>query len=91
MLTDFGLSREGVNEKHIAKSFFGSIAYLAPEMLSRAGHGKAVDWYLLGVFFYEMLVGIPAYFSKNQEQIFKNIEKPNYLYLILYQKRHKDF
>ena len=75
MLTDFGLSREGVNEKHIAKSFCGSIAYLAPEMLSRAGHGKAVDWYLLGVCFYEMLVGIPPYFSNNQEQIFKNIEK----------------
>jgi serine/threonine protein kinase len=75
MLTDFGLSREGVNEKHIAKSFCGSIAYLAPEMLSRSGHGKAVDWYLLGVCFYEMLVGIPPYFSNNQEQIFKNIEK----------------
>ena len=75
MLTDFGLSREGVNEKHIAKSFCGSIAYLAPEMLSRTGHGKAVDWYLLGVCFYEMLVGMPPYFSNNQEQIFKNIEK----------------
>ena len=75
MLTDFGLSREGVNEKHIAKSFCGSIAYLAPEMLSRSGHGKAVDWYLLGVCFYEMLVGMPPYFSNNQEQIFKNIEK----------------
>ena len=75
MLTDFGLSREGVNEKQIAKSFCGSIAYLAPEMLSRKGHGKAVDWYLLGVCFYEMLVGIPPYFSNNQEQIFKNIEK----------------
>lgn len=44
-------------------------------MLSRSGHGKAVDWYLLGVCFYEMLVGIPPYFSNNQEQIFKNIEK----------------
>ena len=75
MLTDFGLSREGVNEKHIAKSFCGSIAYLAPEMLNRKGHGKAVDWYLLGVCFYEMLVGIPPYFSNNKEQIFKNIEK----------------
>ena len=75
MLTDFGLSREGVNEKYIAKSFCGSIAYLAPEMLNRKGHGKAVDWYLLGVCFYEMLVGIPPYFSNNKEQIFKNIEK----------------
>ena len=49
-LTDFGLSKEGVEEGHKgAKSFCGSVAYLAPEMLRRAGHGKSVDWYLLGV------------------------------------------
>ena len=74
MLTDFGLSREGVNDARIAKSFCGSVAYLAPEMVSRTGHGKAVDWYLLGVLFYEMLVGIPPFFTNNKEQIFRNIE-----------------
>ena len=75
LLTDFGLSREGVIGKEIAKSFCGSIAYLAPEMLNRSGHGKAVDWYLLGVLFYELLVGVPPYFTGNQEQIFRNIQK----------------
>ena len=84
MLTDFGLSREGVYDTKIAKSFCGSIAYLAPEMLSRTGHGKAVDWYLLGVLFYEMLVGIPPYFTNSKEQIFRNIERadlkiPNFI------------
>lgn len=73
LLTDFGLSREGVYDKDIAKSFCGSIAYLAPEMLNRRGHGKAVDWYLLGVIFYEMLVGVPPFFTANQEEIFRNI------------------
>jgi len=63
-LTDFGLSKEGVEDSHRgAKSFCGSVAYLAPEMLRRVGHGKAVDWYLLGVLLYEMLVGVPPYFS----------------------------
>ena len=74
LLTDFGLSREGVVDKEMAKSFCGSIAYLAPEMLSRSGHGKAVDWYLLGVLFYELLVGVPPYFTTNQEHIFMNIQ-----------------
>ena len=74
LLTDFGLSREGVVGKEMAKSFCGSIAYLAPEMLNRTGHGKAVDWYLLGVLFYELLVGVPPYFTRNQEQIFRNIQ-----------------
>ena len=84
MLTDFGLSKEGVHDKRMTKSFCGSVAYLAPEMLNRTGHGKAVDWYLLGVVFFEMLVGLPPYFSNNQEQIFKNIDNaelviPNFI------------
>jgi serine/threonine protein kinase len=67
MLTDFGLSKEGVLEVNQgAKSFCGSVAYLAPEMLRKAGHGKSVDWYLLGVLLYEMLVGTPPYFSKSK-------------------------
>lgn len=73
LLTDFGLSREGVFNSDSAKSFCGSIAYLAPEMLKRSGHGKAVDWYLLGVLIYEMLVGNPPFFSRNREQLFQNI------------------
>ena len=73
-LTDFGLSKEGVTENQYAKSFCGSIAYLAPEMLKKQGHGKAVDWYLLGVLFYEMLVGITPFFTTRKEDIFHNIE-----------------
>jgi serine/threonine protein kinase len=62
----FGLSKEGVMNNHAAKSFCGSPAYLAPEMLKRSGHGKSVDWYLLGCLLYEMLVGIPPYYSNNK-------------------------
>jgi protein-serine/threonine kinase len=75
MLTDFGLSKEGVLEKDSAKSFCGSVAYLAPEMLKRLGHGKAVDWYLLGALLYEMLVGIPPFYSTNRSELFYNIKK----------------
>ncbi len=64
LLTDFGLSKEGVQQQNGgAKSFCGSYAYLAPEMIKKAGHGKAVDWYLLGVVFYEMLTGMPPYYA----------------------------
>jgi serine/threonine protein kinase len=73
LLTDFGLSKEGVLNNSQARSFCGSPAYLAPEMLKRTGHGKSVDWYLCGVLLYEMLVGIPPYYSNNKEQLYSNI------------------
>lgn len=66
LLTDFGLSKEGVKETDYATSFCGSVAYLAPEILARSGHGRSVDWYLLGVLLYEMLVGIPPYYSRSK-------------------------
>ena len=75
MITDFGLSKQGVVDNTMAKSFCGSLAYLAPEMLRRQGHGKAVDWYLLGVVLYEMLIGVPPYFSVDRQQLFANIER----------------
>lgn len=75
LLTDFGLSKEGVYDNSGAKSFCGSVAYLAPEMIKRSGHGKAVDWYLLGVLFYEMVVGIPPYFSSNKDELINNIQR----------------
>lgn len=65
-LTDFGLSKEGIDDNISANSFCGSLAYLAPEMLARNGHGKSVDWYLLGVLLYEMLVGKTPYYSPNK-------------------------
>ena len=66
LLTDFGLSKEGILDNRAATSFCGSLAYLAPEMVKREGHGKSVDWYLLGVIFYEMLSAMPPYFAENK-------------------------
>lgn len=75
MLIDFGLSKEGVYAQNRgAKSFCGSVAYLAPEMVKKIGHGKSMDWYLLGVVMYEFLVGIPPFYADTKEELFHNIE-----------------
>lgn len=51
------------------------MAYLAPEVICRQGHGKAVDWYLLGVLLYEMLFGLPPYYTnKGKDALFHNIK-----------------
>lgn len=74
MLTDFGLSREGVKRSDQgAKSFCGSYAYLAPEMVRKTGHGKTVDWYLLGVILFEMITGMPPYYADDKNELFSNI------------------
>ena len=46
---------------------------MAPEMLKREGHGKSLDWYLLGVFMYEMLFGIPPFYDHDRDVLFENI------------------
>jgi serine/threonine protein kinase len=33
-----------------------------------------VDWYLLGVLLYELVIGATPYFSNNKEQLFNNIK-----------------
>ena len=38
-LTDFGLSKQNVYSNSHSRSFCGSVAYLAPEILSKKGHG----------------------------------------------------
>ena len=44
-------------------------------MINRQGHGKAVDWYLFGVLIYELLFGLPPYYtSKSKEALFHNIK-----------------
>lgn len=73
MLTDFGLSKENVDGLQGTKSFCGSVAYLAPEILARRGHGTPVDLYGLGVLLYECLAGRPPYYSRDRDTLFKNI------------------
>ena len=67
LLTDFGLSRMKVEaDTYGADSFCGSYAYLAPEMIKKKGHGKAVDWYLIGVVLYELLTGLPPFYDDDK-------------------------
>lgn len=56
---------------------FGTPDYLAPELLLRQGHSYPVDWWALGVCFYEFVTGIPPFNDATVEQVFKNILERN--------------
>ncbi len=72
-LTDFGLSKEGIPDNTSARSFCGTPEYLAPEILTRSGHGRAADWWSLGALLYEMLCGMPPFYSRNRDRLFQKI------------------
>jgi uncharacterized membrane protein YgcG len=75
-LTDFGLSKEGVTDHASgANSFCGTPEYIAPEVLLRQGHGRAVDWWSTGALLYEMLSGLPPFYSRSREVMFEKIMK----------------
>lgn len=49
-ITDFGLSKTRMGDKAKTYSICGTPEYLAPEILSRKGYDKTVDWWTLGKF-----------------------------------------
>ncbi|XP_063915014.1 serine/threonine-protein kinase greatwall [Zophobas morio] len=55
----------------------GTPDYLAPELLLRKGHDCAVDWWALGVCFYEFVTGIPPFNDETPQLVFRNILERN--------------
>jgi serine/threonine protein kinase len=54
-------------------SFVGTHEYLAPEIVSRQGHGNSVDWWTLGVFVFELLYGVTPFKGYDNEMTLANI------------------
>lgn len=74
-LTDFGLCKESIQEGVITHTFCGTIEYMAPEILTRSGHAKAVDWWSLGALMYDMLTGAPPFTAENRKKTIEKILK----------------
>ena len=94
-LSDFGLAKisDKLYENNKAQQFnknklthqknyscVGTAYYVAPEVLNKTGYGKDIDWWSVGVIFFEMLVGYAPFCSEETKEVcFKVINWQKYL------------
>ena len=74
-LTDFGFAKQLESEKAKTYTLCGTPEYLAPEIILNKGHGKAVDWWTLGILLFEMLVGIDPFSDDEPMKTYQKILK----------------
>ncbi|XP_063048056.1 ribosomal protein S6 kinase alpha-2 [Engraulis encrasicolus] len=67
-VTDFGLSKESIDNDKRAYSFCGTIEYMAPEVVNRRGHTQSADWWSYGVLMFEMLTGSLPFQGKDRKE-----------------------
>lgn len=78
VVTDFGLSKEGLHDPDdITTTFCGTPEYLAPEILEGKGYTKAVDWWSFGTMMFEMLTGLPPFYTEDVQQMYTKILTTN--------------
>lgn len=73
VLTDFGLCKENIEQNGTTSTFCGTPEYLAPEVLHKQPYDRTVDWWCLGAVLYEMLYGLPPFYSRNTAEMYDNI------------------
>lgn len=66
---DFGLARATTANTATGQMLLGTIAYLAPELVTRGTADARSDIYALGILLYEMLVGEQPYQGEQPMQI----------------------
>ncbi|MCJ1282389.1 hypothetical protein MMC26_001712 [Xylographa opegraphella] len=78
-LADFNVASEFRRDKQL-HSKSGTLAYLAPEVYGGGGYLDEVDWWSLGVTFYESIYNKRPFEAHNHEKLEKEILKgtPNY-------------
>lgn len=66
---DFGLARPVNNATDTGKSLLGTVAYIAPELLTRTTADSRSDLYSVGIMLYEMLTGTQPFVGETPMQV----------------------
>eukprot|EP00591_Stephanopyxis_turris_P007157 CAMPEP_0195529954 /NCGR_PEP_ID=MMETSP0794_2-20130614/32634_1 /TAXON_ID=515487 /ORGANISM="Stephanopyxis turris, Strain CCMP 815" /LENGTH=600 /DNA_ID=CAMNT_0040661341 /DNA_START=129 /DNA_END=1931 /DNA_ORIENTATION=+ len=74
-LGDFGLAKDKIRHPcRGATSMCGTPEYMAPEVLAQSGHGFCVDYWGLGMLVYEMMTGLPPWYTTDRTKLFKRLK-----------------
>ncbi|KAK9817313.1 hypothetical protein WJX72_012521 [[Myrmecia] bisecta] len=76
-MADFGFAKK-LPAGQKTYTLCGTPEYLAPELVTQAGHTRAVDWWALGVLIYEMVASYPPFYDEDRVAMFKNICRVKY-------------
>ncbi|KAH7914616.1 kinase-like domain-containing protein [Hygrophoropsis aurantiaca] len=73
-LTDFNIAVH-FSERRMLTGIAGSMAYMAPEILTKRGYTYTIDWWSLGVCAYELLFGRRPFRGKTNSDLTHSISK----------------
>ena len=65
-IADFGLSKIIHDRNQCDMRVCGTPDYMPPEVLTGQGYSMSSDWWSFGCLIYELLVGLPPFYSDDQ-------------------------
>jgi len=71
VIVDFGIAKHLHNPEEQLHSLAGSFGYVAPEVLNKTGHGKAVDIWSTGIITYVLLCGYSPFRSDDTVELIR--------------------
>lgn len=69
VIVDFGIAKHLDSPDEQLTSLAGSFGYVAPEVLNKTGHGKAVDIWSIGIITYVLLCGYSPFRSDDMKEL----------------------
>lgn len=77
-ITDFGLAKVGDSRTRMGDGVFGTIGYMAPELITSRMCAPSCDIWAAGVILYIMLVGYPPFWGDSNRDILEKTAQGKY-------------